>query len=158
MSELMPTENDPNVSAHTGPDRIFHCAFAAGTIFRRRGGKAVDKHHYYQAATAASSNLAGFAEVEEVGVANGKPVTVNAGDELPVNHSLEKAFVFPTTGRAATVADIGKDFDIYVDPNGIQMVNLGASKLGVLRISQIVTRDAMWVAVQVPPDLRYGNR
>ena len=159
MPELMPTENDPNVSAHTGPDRILWNAFAAGTIFRRRGGKAVDKHHYYQAATANSSNLAGFAEVEEVGVAvTGKPVSVSAGDELPVNHSLEKAFVFPTTGRAATTADIGKDYDIYVDATGIQYVNLGASTKGVLRISQIVTRDAMWVACMVPPDLRYGNR
>ena len=158
MPELMPTENDPNVSAHNGPDRIFSTPFAAGTIFRRRGGKAVDKHHYYQAATAASSNLAGFAEVEEVGVAAGKPVSVSAGDELPVNFALEKAFVFPTTGRAATAADIGKDFDIYVDANGVQFVNLGASAKAVLRVSQIVTRDALWVSVQIPPDLRYGNR
>ena len=155
--ELMPIESDPNISAHTGPDRIFFCAFAAGTVFKRRGGKAVVKAHYYQAATAAASNLAGFAEVEEVGTANGKPVSVGAGDILPVNFALEKAFVFPTTGRTAVVADIGKDYDLYVDGSGVQYVDLGASNQGVLRVSQIVTKDANWVACAVPPGKRYGN-
>jgi hypothetical protein len=118
----------------------------------------VDLHAYYQAATANSSNLAGFACVEDVGVANGKPDTVNAGDFLPVNMAVTKAFVFPTTGRDATLNDIGKDFDIYVDGAGVQFVNLGASVHGVLRISAIVTQDGDWVSVTIPPDLVYGNR
>ena len=154
----MPTFNDPNVNAYDGADRIQMVQFAAGTIFRRRGGKAVDLHHYYQAATANSSNLAGFAEVEDVGVANGRPDTVAAGDELPVNMDLHKTFVFPTSGGLECAdANIGKDFDIYVDANGVQYVNLNGTTNGVLRISKVVTVDRKHVACQIPPDLRYGN-
>jgi hypothetical protein len=155
--ERMPTFTDPNVGVYDGEDRIMHVPFAAGTIFRRRGGKAVDLHHRYRAATANSSNLAGFAEVEEVGVAGGRPTSVADGDTLPVNFSLHKSQVFPTTGRAANQADRGKDFDIFVDATGRQFVNMGASVMGVLRISRIVTADGLHVSCEIPPDLRYGN-
>lgn len=155
--EKMTTFTDPNVSAHDGDERIIHVPFAAGTAFRRRGGKAVDLHHRYQAATAVSSNLAGFACVEEVGYANGRPVSIADGDELPVNMELNKSFIFPTTGRIVTEADRGKDFDLYVDANGKQCVNMNASVTGVLRISRIVTKDGLFAACVIPPDLRYGN-
>lgn len=157
MPERMPTFTDPNVSLYDGPDRIMAVPFAAGTIFRRRGGKAVDFHTRYQAATANSSNLAGFAEVEDVGVAGGRPASVCDGDRLPVNFQLNKGAVFPTTGRAATQADRGHDFDIFVDAAGAQFINLGASVMGVLRVSRIVTADGSHVSVVIPPDLRYGN-
>lgn len=154
--ERMPQFNDPNVAVYDGPDRVLHVPFAAGTIFQRRGGKAVDLHHRYQAATANSSNLAGFAEVEAVGVANGRPATVADAQRLPVNFGLEKSCVFPTTGRNATLADRGKDFDIVV-VGGVQYVNLNASANGVLRVSRLVTQNGDFVSCVIPADLRYGN-
>jgi hypothetical protein len=155
--EKMNTFTDPNASLYDGDDRIMQVGFAAGTIFRRRGGKAVDLHHYYQAATANSSNLAGFAEVEDVGVTGGRPASVSAGNKLPVNMGLNKSCVFPTTGRIAVETDRGKDFDIYVDANGVQYVNLSASTNGVLRVSRIVTSDGSNVSCVIPPDLRFGT-
>jgi len=156
--ELMPTYTDPNCSDLTGPNRILHVPFAAGTIFRRRGGKAVDLHNRYNAATANSSNLAGFAEVEDVGVAGGKPDSVSADDALPVNFALEKACVFPTSGGVvATQANRGKDYDIYVDANGVQYLDLNSQTNQVLRLSQLASRDGLHVSVTIPPDLRYGN-
>ena len=157
MPERMETFTDPNADGYDGVDRIMHVPFAVDTVFRRRGGKAVDLHHRFQAATANSSNLAGFAEVEDVGVSGGKPESVADGDILPVNMGLEKSNVFPTTGRDATEADVGKDFDIYVDGNGVQHVDLGNSTHGVLRVSRLVTRDGDYVSCVIPPDLRVGN-
>lgn len=157
--ELMPTYTDPNLDGYTGPNRIQHVGFAAGTIFRRRGGKAVDLHHFYQAATANSSNLAGFAEVEDVGVAGGRPAAVAAAEELPVNFALEKACVFPTSGGVACPdTNLGKDFDIFVDAAGVQYIDLNGTTNQVLRISAIASRDRLHVAVVIPPDLRYGNQ
>jgi len=156
--ELMPTYTDPNCSDADGPNRIMHAPFAAGTIFRRRGGKAVDLHHRYQAATANSSNLAGFAEVEDVGVAGGRPDSVADGDIIPVNVALEKTCVFPTSGGVvATEANRGKDYDIFVDANGVQFIDLNGQTNQVLRISRLWSRDGLHVSVAIPPDLRYGN-
>lgn len=157
MSEKMPKFNDPVCGPYSGDDRILHVPFAAGTVFPRRGGKAVDLHHRYQAATANSSNLAGFIEVQAIGVAGADPASVADGDSFPVNFGLKKTAVFPTTGRVATAADVGKDFDIYVDGDGVQYVNLNASNNGVLRVSQLVTADGVHVACAIPVDLRYGN-
>jgi len=156
MSNQMKTFNMPNVSMHDGPDRNKFVPFAASQVFKRYGGKAVDLHTYYQAATAASSNLAGFAQVEEVGTANGRPTSLSAGDQLPVNFALEATCVFPTTGGTATSNDIGKDYDIAVVGN-VQYCNLGASSTGVLRISKIVDEGGNYVSCSIPPDLRYGN-
>lgn len=159
MPDKMATFTDPNSAVYDGPDRIIHVQFLANQAFRRRGGKAVDLHQYYRAATANSSNLAGFAEVEDVGVANGRPETVATGDLLPVNFALEKTCVFPTSGAVpATEQHRGKDYDIYVDANSVQYVNLNAQTNGVLRVSRIVTTDGLWVSCGIPPDLRYGNQ
>lgn len=147
---------DPNVAVFDGPDRILHVPFAHNTAFSRRGGKAVDLHHRYQAADANSSNLAGFAEVEAVGVANGRPDNVEDGDLLPVNFALEKTCVFPTTGRVAVEADRGKDFDI-LSIAGLQYINLNAQVHGVLRVSRIITVAGDFVSCTIPSDLRYGN-
>jgi len=155
--EPMQTFTDPNAGPYDGADRILHVPFAAGTIFRRRGGKFVDLHHRYQAATANSSNLAGIAETEEVGTAAGRPETITDGETLPVNFTKEKTAVLPTTGRAAVESDRGKDFDVYVDANNIQHINLGASVHGVLRVSRIVTADGLHVSAYIPGDLRYGD-
>lgn len=155
--ELIKDFTDPNVSVYDGEDRILHVPFAASTVFKRRGGKAVVLNHRYEAATAVASNLAGFAEIEEVGTSAGRPVTVADGDELAVNFGLQKTAVFPTTGRVATAADVGKDFDIYVDANGIQQVNLSNTSKQVLRVARLVTKGGEYVACAIPPTKRYGD-
>ena len=147
---------DPNIGPHSGQDRILHAPFAAGTIFDRRGGKAVDLHHRYQAATAASSNLAGFAEVEEVGTSDGRPASVADGDELAVNFGLQKAFVFPTTGRKAVAADVGKGFDIAVVGNA-QHIDLTSSANQVLTVVKVVDNDGDFVSAAIPVGKRFGN-
>lgn len=157
--EKMPSYSDPNLDGYDGPNRIKHVPFAAGSLFHRRGGKAVDYHHRYQSATSISSNLAGFAEVQEYGVAGGRlPVTVIDGDRIPVNFALEKTNVFPTSGGVAATEDmVGSDFDLYVDAAGVQYINLNGHTYDVLRLSEICTADGKHVACQIPPDLRYGN-
>jgi hypothetical protein len=102
--------------------------------------------------------LAGFAEVEDVGVAGGRPTTVADGDDLPVNFALEKACVFPTSGGVeADETNVGKDYDIFVDGTGRQFLDLNGTTNQVLRVSQIASRDNLHVACVIPPDLRYGN-
>lgn len=155
--QLMPTYTDPNLGPYDGADRIIHVRFRAGTIFRRRGGKFVDLHHRYRAAVAASSNLAGIAECEEVGTAAGRPESIANDDRIPVNFTKEKTAVIPTTGRAATEADVGKDFDIFVDANNVQMINLNAQATGVLRVSRLASADGLHVSAYIPGDLRYGD-
>jgi hypothetical protein len=157
MTEMAKAFSDPNCGTYDGEDRVMHVPFAASQVFKRRGGKAVDLHHRYQAAVATSSNLAGFIELEEVGTSAGRPATVADGDLLPVNMGLHKAAVLPTTGRVATVADVGKNFDIFVDGDNVQFVNMGASSKGVLRVSRLVTSGGDFVACTIPPDKRYGS-
>ena len=155
---LMPTYTDPNVSVYDGPDRILQVPFAAGTIFARRGGKAVDLHHRFQSATANSSFLAGFAEVDVVGLADGHPESVADGDELPVNFAKEKSCVFPTSGGVlADDTHIGKEFDVYVDAAGLQYVNLNGHTHDVLRVSRLVTADGLHVSCVIPDDRRFGS-
>lgn len=156
MPEKPTNHTDPNCGPFDGADRILHVPFAAGTIFKRRGGKFVDLHHRYQAATANSSNLAGVAEVEEVGTSSGRPESVSDADTLPVNFTKEKTCVIPTTGRDATEADRGKDFDIVVVSN-VQYINMSASSKGVLRVSRLVDADGEFVSAYIPGDLRYGD-
>jgi len=156
--QKMSTYTDPNLDGYDGPNRIKHVAFESGSLFHRRGGKAVDYHHVYRSATSISSNLAGFAEVEECGVHGGRlPRYIHDGDTLPVNFALEKTSVFPTTGGVADETMRGKDFDLYVDANGVQYINLNGHSYDVLRLSEIVSLDGKHVACQIPPDLRYGN-
>lgn len=157
MSEKLNTYSDPKVGPWDGADNVRHVPFASGTVFRRRGGKAVDLHHRYQAATANSSNLAGFAEVDEVGVSGGHPASVSDGDDLAVNFGLEKTHVFPTSGRAAVESDRGKDFDIAVDANNVQYVDMSTQSNKVLRIVRVLDDDGAYVACSIPTDLRYGN-
>jgi hypothetical protein len=96
--------------------------------------------------------------VDEVGVTDGQPDSVSAGDHLPVDFDLTRSQLFPTSGGVvATEAHLGKDYDIYVDANGIQYVNLNAQTYGVLRIAGIETQDGLTVSCVIPPDLRYGN-
>jgi hypothetical protein len=156
MSEKILNMTDPAARTRSGNDRIFHVPFAASQVFTRRGGKAVDLHHQYQAATANSSNLAGWLESDAVGVSGGHPETVSAGDKLPVNFGVDKTAVMPTTGRAATEADVGKSFDIAVVSNA-QYVNMSASDKGICKIESVLDDGGEWVGVSIPLDKRYGN-
>ena len=46
---------------------------------------------------------------------------------------------------------------IYVDANGVQMVNLSNTSKKVLRVSQLVTVGGEYVACSIPPTMRYGD-
>jgi len=157
MTEKIKHFTDPAVSVRDGENRIFHVGFAASQTFPRRSGKAVDLHTYYQKATANSSNLAGWLETDAAGVTGGHPASIAAGDKLPVNFGLDKSAVMPTSGRAATEADIGKRFDIAVDANGIQHINMSASSKAVLQVTDIIDESGAWVGASIPTDKRYGT-
>ena len=156
MAEKLNNFTDPVCGTYDGDDRIYHVPFAASQALARRGGKAIDLHHQYQAATANSSNLAGFLEVDAIGVTNGHPATVANGDLLPVNMGLSKTCVFPTSNRAAVASDVGKAFDILV-ANNIQYVNMNASANAVLTITEVLDANGSYVACSIPGGKRYGN-
>lgn len=154
--EKLKNFTDPVCGTYDGDDRIFHVPFAASQVLPRRSGKAVDLHHQYQAATANSSNLAGFLEVDAIGVTGGHPATVNAGDSLPVNFGLSKTCVFPTSNRPATEADVGKSFDIVVNSN-VQYVNMNASAKDILVVTEVLDENGAYVACRIPTGKRHGN-
>lgn len=157
MSEKIANFTDPAASTRSGDDRLFWVGFAASQTFPRRSGKAVDLHTRYQKATANSSNLAGFLQVDAAGVTGGHPETISDGDKLPVNMGLSKSAVMPTSGRAATEADRGKRFDIAVDGDGIQYIDMSASRNGVLQVESIIDESGAWVGASIPTDKRYGS-
>ena len=156
MTEKILNMTDPAARTRSGNDRCFMVPFAASQVMTRRGGKAVDLHHQYQAATANSSNLAGWLEQDAIGISGGHPETVATGDRLPVNFGVDKSAVMPTTGRAATEADVGKSFDISVVSNR-QFVNMSASTKGVIKVESIIDESGAWVGASIPLDKRYGN-
>ena len=158
MTQLIPHFTDPAVSTRSGEDRLFWVGMAAGQEFPRRSGKAVDLHTRYQKATASSSNLAGWLQVDSLGVTDGHPATIAAGDKAPVNFGLDKSAVMPTSGGiVATESDIGKRFDILVDADGIQYIDMSSSAQGVLQVTDIIDDDGLWVGASIPTDKRYGT-
>lgn len=156
MPEKLSNFTDPACRTYEGEDRVLWVPFAASQAWARRGGKAVDLHHRYQAATANSSNLAGWLEMDVVGVTGGHPASVSAGDELPVNFGLQKTCVFPTTNRAAVATDIGKTFDILVSGN-TQYVNMTASSNNIVRLEKVLDVNGSFVSVSIPVGVRHGN-
>jgi len=156
MPEKVLNMTDPACRTRDGLDRIKWVQFSASQIFARRGGKAVDLQAKYQAATASSSNLAGFLEMDVVGVSGGHPASVSDGDLLPVNMGLEKTCVFPTTGRVATIDDVGRTFDIVVVSNA-QYVNMLADTKSILRVDDVIDDGGEYVSVSIPVGKRHGN-
>lgn len=157
MTEKIENFTDPAVSLRNGDQRMYWVPFAADQAFPRRSGKAVDLHTQYQKATAASSNLAGFLVVDAAGVTNGHPASIAAGDKLAVDFGLQRTAVMPTSGRVATGADRGKRFDIAVDVDGIQYVDLTSQSKEVLQVTDIIDDGGLWVGASIPVDKRYGN-
>jgi len=155
MAEKLVQFTDPACGAHDGVDRIKWVAFD-GAIFPRRGGKGVMLCGAYRNANANSSTLAGFLESDSVGVTNGHPDAITTGQLLPVNFGLEKSHVFPTTGRLAVTADIGRAFNIWCDALETQHVNMNTTSLGVLVIEDILDAGR-YVGVKIPEAKRYGN-
>ena len=149
---------DPAVSVHDGENRCFWSPFRAGETFPRRSGKAVDKHFQYQKASAISSTLAGFLQVDAAGVSGGHPETVVAGDEMLVDFGLHKAGVFPTTNRVALDTDRGQRFDVLVDATGVQYINMTSSLWGVVQVEKVLDASGEWVAASIPSEKRYGSR
>lgn len=153
---------DPVCSAYDGVDRIKYVPFD-GATFWRRGGKAVMLCGKYRNANANASSLAGFMVLDQVGVDGGHPATITTGQLLPVDMGLNKAYVFPTTGRLPTDADIGRSFDIYNDGVDVQYVNLNSTAQGVLSVVARCDNAGKFdpagrmVACVIPPTKRYGS-
>jgi hypothetical protein len=169
MVQSMPLQfNTPNSGPRTGPDRIFHVPMDGGVIFARRGGKFVDKHGaYYRLATANSSNLAGFAEVEAWPRVGGTAHPVSGilmsttGMTCPINMNLQMSGVLPCSNGIMNEGLLGSDRDIIVvgaiTGNPVQCVDMSASAQGILRLSEMVDQAGKYVACTIPPDKRYGN-
>ncbi|MEM4720650.1 MAG: hypothetical protein QXT73_01135 [Candidatus Methanomethylicaceae archaeon] len=155
MPEKVTQFSDPSAQTYDGNDRIKWVEFEAGQVFPRRGGKAVQLNTKYRAAVTNASKLAGFLEVDAVGVSGGHPITTENGTLLPVNFGLDKTCVFPTSNRKATETDVGRDFNIVVASN-VQYVNMFGSVNGVLRITKVID-DGDYVAVRIVDSARAGN-
>ena len=155
---------DPICSAYDGIDRIRWVPFD-GATFWRRGGKAVMLAGNYRNAKANASTLAGFMALDQTGVTGGHPETITSGTTLlPVEMGLQKSYVFPTTGRAPTLIDVGRNFDIYADALDRQFVNLNSTAKGVLTVTALCATPSTFggeaanmVACAIPTAKRYGN-
>ena len=163
MPEKPLAYTDPICSAYDGVDRIHWVPFD-GATFWRRGGKAVALYGNYRNANANTSTLAGFMALDQTGVTGGHPETITSGTtQLPVDFGLSKSYVFPTTGRAPTVNDLGRSFDIYCDGVDVQYVNLNSTAKGILTVTALCDQAGtfdQWgrmVACQIPAGKRYGN-
>ena len=154
MPEKLVQFTDPVCGAHDGVDRIKWVAFD-GAIFPRRGGKGVMLCGAYRNANANSSRLAGFLETDIVGT-DGHPAAITTGQLLPVNFGVQKSHVFPTTGRLATAADIGRSFNIWCDALETQHVNMIATSHSVLTVEDVLD-DGRYVGVMIPTNKRYGS-
>lgn len=157
MPEKIDTLTDPACRTYDGVDRIKWVEMDGGVIFPRRGGKGVMLCADYRHADANASTLSGWLEMDAVGVTNGHPSSVSSGDKLPVNFGLDKTCVYPTSNRAAVEADVGRSFDIVLDSDSAQYVDLNSTGLGVLTITKVIDDDGAFVAVKIPDDKRYGN-
>jgi hypothetical protein len=157
MTEKIENFTDPAVSLRNGDQRVYWVPFAADQTFPRRSGKAVDLHTRYRKATANSTNLAGFLVVDAAGVTGGHPASIASADKLAVDFGLQREAVMPTSGRAATEADIGKRFDVAVDGDGVQHIDMSNQSKGVLQVAGIIDDDGSWVGASIPVDKRYGN-
>jgi len=128
-----------------------------GVVFPRRGGKGVMLCGSYRHANANASTLAGWLEMDAVGVTGGHPDSITSGDRLPVNFGISKTCVFPTSNRAAVEADIGRSFNIVAGADHTQYVNLNATSLGILTVTNVLDVNGAYVAVKIPEAKRYGN-
>lgn len=158
MPEKVKTMTDPAAQLYDGVDRIKWVEFDGGITFTRRSGKAVAKYGLYRKADANSSTLAGFLELDAVGVSGGHPTSVSSNDKLPVNFGLDKTAVMPTSNRAAVEADRGKTYNLLLN-GGVQYVNmtLSATSPGVVTIEDIIDSAGAWVSVKIPENRRWGN-
>lgn len=158
MPEKVNTMTDPAAQLYDGVDRIKWVEFDGGVTFARRSGKAVAKYGLYRKADANSSTLAGFLELDAVGVSGGHPTSVSSHDKLPVNFGLDKTAVMPTSNRAAVEADRGKTYNLLLN-GGVQYVNmtLSATSPGVVTIEDIIDSAGAWVSVKIPENRRWGN-
>jgi hypothetical protein len=159
MPEKVKTMTDPAAQLYDGVDRIKWVEFDGGIKFARRSGKAVAKYGLYRKADANSSTLAGFLEVDAVGVTGGHPTSVSSNDKLPVNFGLDKTSVMPTSNRAAVEEDRGKTYNLLVDASGVQFVNmtLSATSPGVVTIEDVIDSAGAFVSVKIPENRRWGN-
>lgn len=156
MPEKLRNFTDPMAGTSSGPDNVRWVPFNDSAVFARRGGKAVHLGSRYESATANSSNLAGFLELDAAGVTGGHPATISAGDLLPVNFGLEKTCVFPTAGRVATIADVGRSYDISVASNA-QYCNLLNVANKVLTVVEVLDNAGSWVLCRIADGKRYGS-
>ena len=148
---------DPAASSYDGVDRIKWAEMDGGVAFPRRSGKAVGLYGLYRKADANSSSLAGFLELAEVGTPTADITSVSSNDKMPINFGLDKTSVMPTSNRAAVEADRGQPFDLLLDASGVQYVNMNATALGVVVISEVLDTAGAFVSVRIPTAKRYGN-
>lgn len=158
--EVVKRTGDPAVSTRDGIDTI-RWVQTDGAYFNRGGGKAVQQNAaltHYRNADANSSVLAGFLNIDAIGVTDGHPaVSPATGKLIPVNFGVNKTAVYPTTGRLALAADVGKTYDIYVsgEPGAKQYLNLLAKTKLPLVVTEVIG-DGRFVAVGIPANKRFG--
>lgn len=116
----------------------------------------------YRLADANSSTLAGFTETEQFPHPVAAALTTSSGNRIPTNFGLEASAVIPTTGRLATVNDVGHCFDLVTvglaaNQSLIQYINMNSTAYGIVQISQLPDRSGSIVACVIPTPRRLGN-
>jgi len=155
--EKLDSFTDPAYMIHEGVDRIKWVQFDGGVAFARNSGKLVSKYDYYRKSDANSSTAAGFLMLAAVGVTDSHPSAVTSGMFLPVNMGDDITGVMPTSNRAAVEVDRGQTFDVLVDSDGRQFVDLNSTAGGLVQLDEILDDDGEVVSVRIPEATRWGN-
>lgn len=157
MPQKLRNMTDPAALQNDGVDRIKWVEFDGGVQFTRRSGKAVALYALYRKADANSSNLAGFFELAEVGTSTSDTTSVSSNQMLPVNMGPNKSSVMPTSNRAAVEADKGSTFNLLLNSDGRQFIDMNSTFPGVVVVQEVLDDDGAWVSVKIPEDRLWGN-
>ena len=146
---------DPECGAYEGKTRILHVNFEAGSIWHRRGGKAVQLNDDYRAAVSNSSKLAGFVEGLRYTALTSLSTTTVAADRLAVNFGNDATCVFPTSNRLALENDVGHDRAVLVVGNR-QFVDMNTTHPVALHIEKVLD-DGHFVSCSIALAARDGE-
>ena len=163
MPELPQDYTHPNEGADRQHSRTSLVYLTPGSFLHRRGGKFMQRDNgvYYKLGDANSSHLAGYAETEQF-PPPGYTSPSTSGQRIPINTAREGSAIIQTTGRVATEADRGRDFDLVTNGNAVagtlrQFINMNSTGYGVVRIQRLATPNGSFVSAMIPPTKWYGD-
>lgn len=154
----------PNVGPWRQHTRTSHVLLTPGSFIHRRGGKFIQRGDgtLYKLGDANSSNLAGYAETEQIPEPHSALTVSGSGRRIPINTAREASHVIPTTGRVATEADFGRDYALVTNGAAAnqtlqQFINMNSTHFGVVRVQGLADSQGSHVHAMIPPTVWLGD-